>query len=135
MRWVGIVCACLVAAGCTTATGGRSTKGEPVQKPHQKQPVAQRIDLVRWQMAVTAEVAYRDPDPQKRRAFIDFHGERVALYLVLREHEHDEDAAAITAAGAVIREIKSMRSPEAAAYCAANAEPLCALPKLSGAER
>ena len=100
-----------------------------MQKPRQKQPAAERIDLALWQIAVTAEVAYRDPDPQKRRAFIDLHAERVALYVLLREHEHDAEAAATTAVAAAIRGIKSLRSPEAASYCASNADALCALPK------
>jgi hypothetical protein len=130
VRWIGVVFACLVcasllAAGCRTT----ATEGKRAQKPHTQQTVAERISLARWQMALTAEVAYRDPDPEKRRAFIDLHAERVAVYLVLREHEHDEESTAISATSAAIRELRSLRSPEAAAYCASRPEPVCALPK------
>jgi hypothetical protein len=133
VRWIGIVCASLVCvslvpAGCkTTATGENGAK--PAQKPRPQQTIAERISLARWQIALTAEVAYRDTDPQKRRAFIDLHAERVAIYLVLREHEHDADPAATSAVNAAIREIRSMRSPEAAAYCASNPDPVCAFAK------
>jgi hypothetical protein len=130
VRWIGVVLACLfcaslLAAGCRTT----ATEGKQAQKPHTQQTVAERISLARWQMAVTAEVAYRDPDPEKRRAFIDLHAERVAIYLVLREHEHDAEETAIGATSAAIRELRSLRSPEAAAYCASKPEPVCALPK------
>jgi hypothetical protein len=133
VRWVGVVhaclvCASLVVAGCHTTTPPAKDAG-PAPKPHLNQTVAERISLARWQMAVTAEVAYRDPDPQKRRAFIDLHAERVAIYLVLREHEHDAEEGAIDATRAAIRELRSMRSPEATAYCAANSDSVCALPK------
>ena len=123
MRRTLPICAALVLTACTWWPFGAAKPPEP--PPVDKTTPAKLgewLKLVRWQIDLTAEVAYRDPDPAKRRAFIDLHAERVAVYAILRTHEQDPDAVASAgeAAQATLRRLRVQRSPEAKAFCDAD---------------
>ena len=133
MRSVAPICATLILAlsACAHLPAGDETPASP---PVAKTPpkLVEQLKLLRWQIDLTAEVAYRDPDPAKRRAFLDFHSERVALYAIVREHARDPEAleTSDSAARDTLRRLRELRSPEAVAYCDANPkEAFCVVPK------
>src|SRR5262245_256273 len=100
----------------------------PAPEPRTPPKLVEQMKRLRWQIDLSAEVAYRDPDPAKRRAFLDFHAERVALYAALNDHARDPDAlvTADAAAHDTFRRLRELRSSEAAAYCEASPkDPLC----------
>lgn len=138
MRWTATVVAALTLAACaswpsTSPSGGSSPpEPPPVERPTTPAKLVEWLKLIRWQMDLTGEVALRDPDPAKRRAFVDLHAERVALYATLREHAHDPDAVtgAAAAAQAALRSLRALRSPEAAAFCEADPKnDVCGFPR------
>ena len=97
MRRTATVCAALLLVACASWHWPFGGSPPPEPPPAETPTPAKLVEwrkLVRWQIDLTAEVAYRDPDPARRRAFIDLHAERVALYEILREHAHDPDGVA-----------------------------------------
>jgi hypothetical protein len=134
VRPIASLCAALMLTACASWPPPFGEEERPEPPPVERTPVkvVEWLKLLRWQIDLTAEVAYRDPDPGKRRAFIDLHAERVALYAILREHAHDPDAAttAGNAAHAALRTLRALRSPEAVAFCEADPKnDVCGLPK------
>lgn len=137
MRRTATLCAALLLSACASwrwpwpSAGSAPPEATPVEKPAPAKLQEWR-KLVRWQIDLTAEVAYRDPDPARRRAFIDLHAERVAVDEILREHAHDPDGAASArdAALAALRGLRALRSPEAVAFCEADPKnDVCGFPR------